>query len=312
MGRQRRHGQRPVALQVRTEAVEVRGGPAEAAGIPAHLVEREQPSVAVERGVLHPLGHDRAADLLERDDDVGGAVQDEPADRRNFAGSRWHGRRAARAGRLDHPPGRLRDRLARAHVRPVHLEFREEGHQGFPDAPPGQVPGGRLRPGGRGEPFGEPVHLRGQHMRDDVAFGCRLDHAVVTGVPGEVLVELGEGRFRAGVDEQTGDLVERVVSGRARALPCGRQLLGALEDLLGDDPCTAGVGRDALQVGLRVGEAVGMVDSQAVHVAGPDVADQHRVGLLVDVAVFDPQSGEGGDVEEPPVVEFLAAYPPVA
>ena len=141
MGRQRRHGQRPVALQVRAEAVEVGGGPAEAAGIPAHLVEREQAAVAVEGGVLDALGHDRAADLLERDDDVGGAVEDEPAHRVQLGGPGRHGRPRPLAGRLDNLPGHLGDRLTRAHVRPVHLEVSTAGRPGPPGCPAGSGPG---------------------------------------------------------------------------------------------------------------------------------------------------------------------------
>ena len=37
----------------------------------AHLVERDQPVVAVEGGVLNPLGHHGPADLLEAHDDLG-------------------------------------------------------------------------------------------------------------------------------------------------------------------------------------------------------------------------------------------------
>ena len=40
--------------------------------VAAHFVEREQPDIAVERGVLDPLGHDRAGRLLEAGHELGG------------------------------------------------------------------------------------------------------------------------------------------------------------------------------------------------------------------------------------------------
>ena len=41
-------------------------------GVAAHFVEREQPDIAVEGGVLDPLGHDRARRLLEAGHELGG------------------------------------------------------------------------------------------------------------------------------------------------------------------------------------------------------------------------------------------------
>ena len=46
-------------------AVERRQGQAEPVRIPADLVEREKPVVAIERRVLEPFRHDRAAVLLQ-------------------------------------------------------------------------------------------------------------------------------------------------------------------------------------------------------------------------------------------------------
>ena len=61
----RQHRVRPVAAVVLVRAVEIPRADAEALRLAAHLVERDQPVVNVERRVLQPLGHDRSRTLLE-------------------------------------------------------------------------------------------------------------------------------------------------------------------------------------------------------------------------------------------------------
>ena len=62
---------RPAAGALGVLAVELGDAGAEGGRVAADLVERDEPVVEVEGGVLHPLGHDRAGQLLE--------LHDEPA-----------------------------------------------------------------------------------------------------------------------------------------------------------------------------------------------------------------------------------------
>ena len=64
VGRGGEHRARPADVRLDALAVELRDRHPEAAGIAPDLVERGQPVEAVERGVLHALGHDRSRELL--------------------------------------------------------------------------------------------------------------------------------------------------------------------------------------------------------------------------------------------------------
>ena len=55
-----------------------------------------------------------------------------------------------------------------------------------------------------------------------------------------------------------------------------------------------------------------MVDAQPVQVAVGDLLQQQPVAVRINRRLLDAQTGERGDVEEPPVVELLAGHPPVA
>ena len=65
-----RQGVRPAQPALGVGGVELGDGGAEAARVAAHLVERDQPVVAVEHGVLVALGHHRPGDLLEAPHEV--------------------------------------------------------------------------------------------------------------------------------------------------------------------------------------------------------------------------------------------------
>ena len=70
VGGQGGHGGWPVPCEPGGERVEFARFDAEPAGLAADLVQRGQPGPAVERGVLHALGHHRAAGLLEPDHEL--------------------------------------------------------------------------------------------------------------------------------------------------------------------------------------------------------------------------------------------------
>ena len=52
-------------------AMGFRCGQAELRRCPAHLIEGEQPGVAIETGILETLGHDRRRELLEAHGGIG-------------------------------------------------------------------------------------------------------------------------------------------------------------------------------------------------------------------------------------------------
>ena len=56
-----------------------------------------------------------------------------------------------------------------------------------------------------------------------------------------------------------------------------------------------------VQVTLRIGEAIGVVDAQAVHVAVGHPAQHLTVGGVEHRGVLDAHRGEIADREEPPV-----------
>ena len=62
--------QREPLAALRVGGVELVDAQAEAAGVPAHLVQRGEAEVAVERGVLDALRHHRPGRLLEADDEL--------------------------------------------------------------------------------------------------------------------------------------------------------------------------------------------------------------------------------------------------
>ena len=81
------------------------------------------------------------------------------------------------------------------------------------------------------------------------------------------------------------------------------------------EPVAAGDQEEAFleppEVVQGVGEAVGVVDAQADHAPLADPAEDQAVDVLEDQLVLDPDAGQLGDVEEPPVVDLLGRDPPV-
>src|SRR5258707_8408110 len=59
------YAERPALGPILRDAMEGRGGQAEATRVAADLVHRKQRNITVKRGVLGALGHDRTGDLLE-------------------------------------------------------------------------------------------------------------------------------------------------------------------------------------------------------------------------------------------------------
>ena len=131
--------------------VELRGADAEPVGLAAHLVERHQPGVAVEQAVLHRLGGDGAAQLLE----PGGGLAAGSAPRRpDASGSANSGVSADGFGQC----GRHHRRQRRV-VRPVHPDVADSS------AATASASSRVVDPGGRDDGPAQPGQL--------AAPGCR-------------------------------------------------------------------------------------------------------------------------------------------
>ncbi len=210
----------------------------------------------------------------------------------------------------DVPSGLQGCRGARPDVGAVDREGGQHLTEGLVQADAGEVrappPGLDQREGG------EPVQVGMQGAGKHVEFGPAADRGEVGRGAGHLGVEGGEGPGRGRVDEQPGEPVQRVVAGRAGTCPGVGQRLAGFQDLLHDRPCAfGGLGQPA-QILLGVGEAVRVVDPQAVDRAGTDLVEDQAVCGGEDVRVLLAQTGEGGDVEEAPVVQLGARDPPEA
>ena len=339
------HGGGPGGSQAFRGRVELLGGGAEAGGVAADLVERHEALPAVERRVLHTLGHDRPAGLLEADDQLPAPGQA----RRPALLGRAHGERT---GGADHQV-------------PAQHQVRDQVQGGLPvlgQPLPGPVRGlgddrDRLGVGGlAGHDVGAVAVHRDQQLHDGVVQGAagvvaqvdvvgadvdeQVDEAVDLGVltalhhlalghvdeivevgdlgagaRADLVVQQGEGRLGGGVDEHPRDPAQRVVAGGAVAGPVGGQLLLALQDLLHHHVGTRARGpaclRQPPEVAAGVREAVRVVDPEAVQHALGEQVQQHPVGGLEDRGVLHPHRGEGVHVEEAPVVELLVRDAPV-
>ena len=261
--------------------VELVGRDRQVVGVAAHLVGPGEAEPAVVGGVLDALGHDRPAGLLEAHPEVvgqGAAVElhlragraRAPAPRRRRAPRGRSGRAApgpARPRRRRRPPARGRAR-GRARRRRGSGPWRRA-------APRGR---GARRPGRRRRGRGGPSRIsRSTSAACTSSTTSRFASATTSS---------SETRSGAASAQQPVERLDprrgrehllhpqqRVVAGGAGAAPVVGQPLLALEDLLDHDPgVTGGVGQP-LEVAGGVGQAVGVVDAEAVDLA---VAVQRR------------------------------------
>jgi hypothetical protein len=87
----------------------------------------------------------------------------------------------------------------------------------------------------------------------------------------------------------------------------GGQLLARLQDLLHDDPRAAGLLGQPVEVAAGIGQAVRVVDAQAVQHAVAHLLQQQRVRGVEDLRDLDAHPGQRRDVEEAAVVSSSAA-----
>jgi hypothetical protein len=281
--------------------VEGLDGAAEDRRVATDLAQRRQPQVPVERGVLDALGHDRPAGLLEAGDELRAAElgEREPPHDVGLAGAVGERGLRGRHGCLHVHPGDGAGRALGGQVRAVDVERDEHLDERLAEGVPGHVEPGERGLGGPDEP----VDLGDEHPRQHLPLRAVHDRVVRRPVPEGV-----ERLLAVGLDEQPHHLLERVVAGGPGAGP-GRQVLAGLEDLLGHDPGPRGLLGQPGEVTLRVGEAVRVVDAQAVDDAVADLLQHQGVGRVEDRRVLDAHAREGGHVEEPPVGELVAAAP---
>ena len=113
------------------------------------------------------------------------------------------------------------------------------------------------------------------------------------------------------VDVHTGEQVDVRVAGRAMHRPVLGQLLVGREDLFDDDPRPHERLVQSLEVFTRIGEAVGMVDAQAIDAAVAREAADQSVRRLEHGAVLDAHAREIGDLEEAAIVDLVRGDAPV-
>ena len=128
---------------------------------------------------------------------------------------------------------------------------------------------------------------------------------------GQLGVERGQRRLAGRVDQHARRPRRGRRSPSSRRCPALGQVLARLQDLLHHGPPAAGGLGQAVEVALRVGQPVGVVDAQAVDGAVADQPQDELVGRVEDLRVLDPQPGEGVDREEPAVVQVAVGPPPV-
>ncbi len=266
--------------------VELLDGDAEAARVAADLVQGRHAEIAVEGGVLDALGGDGRRGLLEAGDELAAVLEQV-------------GAQVLRQGGEGVVVGRRG--LAVLEVGPVDRQCGQRVRQ-------------RLLGEGRRQPV-QPGDLAGEGGRRLLDLRLERDGLEVAVVAGQLRPHAGQRVLGALVDEDRLGVVEELVADGAVHRPVAQRLAG-VEDLLDPDPRGAGVAQ-ALEVLRGVGEAVRVVDADAVDDAVAQQLERLAVGELEDLRVLLADGGEVVDVEEAPVevrvgleVEHLAVGPP--
>ena len=173
------------------------------------------------------------------------------------------------------------------------------------------------------EHVGQDIQLAGHRGVHDQPLGVVEEIVEGAGLAGRPAVDLAHAPGVGVGDEHPVYLIEEVVAGGAVDRPVRGQPFAARQDLFGDDversrPGSAGyapgVGRQVLQhleIPGRVEQAIRMIDADAAHQTVAQKRRQQLVNRAEHLRIFDPQPGQGVDVEEPAIVDFLRGGPPV-
>ncbi len=248
VGRKRDHAVRPAPGRFLVQPVEGGQRGAEPRRLAAHLVQRDQPVVAVEGRVLDALGHDGAGVLLELHreaphlagaervapllDDVGGEqLEDEVEDALVRA-------IAAPAG-VGNRPFQVAVILGRGavvvDVGAIDGEARHHLAQRLAQADQGVVAGLPARLGQAVVLVGENPELARELHVHDLLLRRVGDLLEGDAIADEALVGLFENRLGIGVHEQAVDQVQEIVAGGAGDRPFLAKPLMRSKDLLDDD-----------------------------------------------------------------------------
>ncbi len=280
------------------------------------LVQRHQPVVAVERGVLHTLGHHRAAQLLEPGHQLllGGSRElqsQQPA--QELEQERVEVEAAGR-GRFhrgfDGPAVGVSELVTGAEVGPVHGKTGQHLAQARPQLPPGVIAVAPVALAHQGPQCGEALHLGRQLLPHDLHLRVVHDLGIVRPPPDEGVVTVAQLGHVVGVDEQAVDPVQELVARGPGHRPGPGQRLVGLQDVLDHHPGAAGGRGQPVQVAVGVAQAVDVVDPQPRHQAPLNQGLDQAVSVVEHLGVLHPDPRQRLDVEKTAVVELLAGGAP--
>ena len=297
--------------------VEGLGIQAERLRLRAHLVGRQQTAVAVEQRVLHRLGHQGAGGLLEAQAQALGVLALAEAEQAHEVGDRG---RVVEVGRQLCVPFDAREdgvirvgrRGAAVEIGPVDRHRAGERDQRAAQRVRPPVPGLRVPGGGAAGVPDQDGQLGGQVVGQDLHLGLG-QHGLGLGLGADKVVIGGRQRRRAlGIGQEAAGGPGELVPGRSGDRPVGRQRLVRRQDLLDPDRRRArrAVPQPA-QVAGRVGQAVDMVDPDAVDMAIAQQLEQEPVHVIEDPLVLDPHADQVRDLEEAPVGQPVAPGTPM-
>ena len=160
------------------------------------------------------------------------------------------------------------------------------------------------------EQSGEPVDIAAQQLVQRLMLLRPHQRGVIDGLAGELGIELGEWLLAGGIDEQAADAIQEVVASGAGHRPGIAKALARFEDFLDHDPGLRGRPMQPLAIGLRVAQAIRVVNAHPVEHALSEPSQDQRVRVGEDLFVLHAQGDQGVNVEEPPIAEIASCGAP--
>jgi hypothetical protein len=274
----------------------------------------------VEGGVLHPLGHGGAGELLEAHHQLALGLahpagnlqqQDVPEEVEQVGGEIGTPGLGGLDGLAGVAPVRVRHL---ADLRPcVGAVDREDGDHladRLPQLEAGEIPVAAVALADPQEDLGQAVDVARQQLPQDEQLLLPHHPGPVRALSRQFPVEVGQRPFSLRIDEQAAGPVQEVVAGGPLHRPGLAQGLPRLQDLLHHDPGFRGFVAEPLQVLLGIAQAVRMIDAHAVQHPVAQPLEHQGVGVQENPLVLHAQADQGVDVEEAPVVQLLAGGAP--
>ena len=300
----------------RQHRMRMAGGPRQHAGmegsgvegkgfhVEADIVAREQPAVAIEGRVLDGLGGDGRAQLLKaRHGELAGGRVEQAQDRVDSPAVGGEAGLARAVGCLLQHRAVDRREGAVGGVGAIDREMRQQLGEHAPQGRPGDL---ARRQGGR-----TGFELGGEASRHDLAprrlfLGREPGRAPAQRRPGRC-----KRRFARRIVLKRAHVVHEIVAGGAVARPVARQGLAAQQDLFDHQPGPlAQPPAQRPAIACRIGEAVDMVDAQAVYQPLGMKAERQGVHGFEDFRLLHAQADQLVDVEEAPPVDAVAGAAP--